>query len=114
MSTGMPGVRGQGADHVVGLVAVGAHDRDPERPQHLDDHRDLRLERVGHLLDVRRGPRTGGHHPVPLVRREQVDAPLRTPVVVPAAHQVGRLVVGDQPGDELQQPAHGVDRLAVG
>ena len=35
------------------------------------------------------------------------------PVLVPAAHQVGRVVLADEPGDHVQQPAHGVDRRAV-
>ena len=89
MSTGMAGAGRERADHVVGLVAVGADDADAERVEHLEDDRDLHLERVGDLLDV-----GGGgdllDHAVRLVRRDQVDPPLRAPVVVPAADQVGR------------------------
>ena len=71
------------------------------------------LERVGHLLDVRLVAGAVGDDPVRLVRRDQVDPPLRAPVVVPAAHEVGRLVLADQPADEVDQPADGVDRRAV-
>ena len=71
------------------------------------------LERVRDLLDVRRAGLLGDD-PVRLVRRQQVDPPLRAPVVVPAADQVGGPVVADQPGDEVEQPAHRVDRRAVG
>ena len=55
-----PGVGRQRADHVVRLVVVGPDDRDAERLQRRDDDRDLLLERVRDLLDVRRvaGPGT--------------------------------------------------------
>ena len=104
----------EGADHVVGLVAVGADDADAEGVEHLEDDRHLQLERVGHLLDVRL--RTGplGDDAVRLVRRDQVDAPLRAPVVVPRADQMRRPVVGHQPADEVEEAAHRVHRRAVG
>jgi hypothetical protein len=108
-----PGIGGQRPDHVVGLVAVGARDRDAERVQDVDDDRDLRLERVGDLFDVG----AAGHDvldPVRLVARDQVDPPLRPPVVVPAAREVGGSVLLDETADEVQQAAHRVDRRAVG
>ena len=52
--------------------------------------------------------------PVRLVGRDEVDPPLRAPVVVPARHEVRRLELGDEPRDDVEQPAHGVDRHAVG
>src|SRR6185436_1391483 len=71
------------------------------------------LERVGELLDVG----GGGHlldHPVRLVRRDQVDAPLRAPVVVPAADEIGGPVVRDQPRDEVEKSPYRVDGGSVG
>ena len=53
-------------------------------------------------------------HPVRLVRRDQVDPPLRAPVVVPARDEFGRLELGDQPRDRVERAADGVDRRAVG
>ena len=41
---------GQGADHVVGLVAVDAHAGDPERRERVPDQRHLRGEGVRALL----------------------------------------------------------------
>ena len=38
------GARGEGREHVVGLVALLGHDRDRERGEELDDDADLRLE----------------------------------------------------------------------
>ena len=108
------GARREGADDVVGLVVVGAHHADAERGEHLEDDRDLRLERVGHHLDVGRVTLHDVLDAMGLVRRHQVDAPLRPPVVVPRADQVTGGVVADQPGDELQQAAHRVDVGAVG
>ena len=59
---GHPGVGGEGADDVVGLVAVGADRRDPERRQHVEDDRDLGLERV-RAPPRRRGPVPGRRTP---------------------------------------------------
>ena len=69
---------------------------------------------VGHLLDV--GSRAGHlrDDAVRLVGRDQVDAPLRTPVVVPATCHMGRFVFTDQTGDEVHEATDCVDRRAVG
>jgi len=53
-------------------------------------------------------------HTVRLVGREEVDPPLWSPVVVPAADQMGRLVVGHQASDEVEETAHRVHRRPVG
>ena len=106
-------LRRERADHVVGLVLGGADDRDAEGVERLPDDRHLHLERVGHDLDV---GTDGGDlgDPVGLVRGDQVDAPLRAPVVVPAGDQMRRLVGRDEPRDDVEEPAHRVDRRAVG
>ena len=96
MSTGMRRVRRERADDVVGLVLGGADDRDAEGIERLADDRDLHLERVGHDLDV--GPVCDDlGDAVGLVARDQVDPPLRAPVVVPARDEVRRLVRRDEP-----------------
>ena len=45
--------RGQGADHVVGLVPVVTDERPAQGPQHVDDHRHLDGEIIGRLLTGR-------------------------------------------------------------
>jgi hypothetical protein len=98
---------GDGADDVVGLVAVGADRRHAESRQHVLDDRHLRDERVGHLLLV------AGGDAVRLVRRDRLDPEGRPPVVVHRGDQMGRGAVGDQSGDEVEQSADGVDRRTV-
>ena len=110
---GHVGLGGEGADDVVGLVAVLADDADAVRRQHGLDDRDLDLERVGHLLDVRVLALDDVLDAVALVGRHQVDAPLRAPVVVPGADEVRGAVLADEAADEVQQPADGVHRRAV-
>ncbi|KZE95202.1 hypothetical protein AVP42_00490 [Agromyces sp. NDB4Y10] len=101
------------ADDVVGLVLGDAHHRDAEQAQHLADHRHLRLERVGHLLDVG-AARHDLLDAVRLVARDEVDPPLRPPVVVPAGDEMGRLEVAHELRDHVEQPAHRVHGRAVG
>ena len=43
-----------------------------------------------------------------------LHAPVRQPVVVPARDKVGRLEIGHEPRDHVEQAAHRVDRRAVG
>ena len=107
-STAVLGLGREAADDVVGLVPSGPDDGEVERGEDLADHRDLRLEGVGRLLDVGTGRHDLGHA-VRLVARDQLDAPVRPPVVVPAGDEVRRLVVVHQPGDDVEQPAHRVD-----
>ena len=97
----------EGADHVVGLVAVDPEARDAERLEHVLDDGDLRGQRVRDLLLV------AGGHPVRLVRRQRLDPERGAPVVVHRRDQPARLPVADQPGDEVEQAAHRVDRGAV-
>ena len=59
------------------------------------------------------GPTATTSDPVRLVARDQVDPPLRAPVVVPAGDEVRRLKVGDEPRDHVEEPAHRVHRGAV-
>src|SRR3546814_11737756 len=79
------GPGGKRADHVVGLHLVGANDGEAVRLEHVDDDRDLDEEGVGDLLDVRGGTGHLVHPGVCLVGRDQVDAPLGSHAVVPAA-----------------------------
>src|SRR5690606_25456023 len=99
--------RRQGADDVVGLVLGGSDDGDAERAEHLADDRHLRLERVGDDLDVGAGRDLRGDA-VGLVAWDEVDAPLRAPVVVPAGDELGGGEVGDEPGYRVEGSAHGV------
>ena len=103
----------KGADDVIGLVVGTPDDRDAEQLESLADHRDLRLERVGDVFDVGAAGDDLGHT-VGLVRRDEVDAPLRAPIVVPAGDHVGRLVGRRQLRDHVEQSAHGIDGRAVG
>ena len=113
MSVGSGRARGEGADDVVGLVLGGADDRDAERAEHLADDRHLHLERIGHDLDVRPAGDDLGDA-VGLVGGDEVDTPLRAPVVVPAGDEVRRAVGRHEPRDDVEEPAHRVDRRAVG
>ncbi len=110
---GHVGLGGEGADHVVGLVAVLPDHADPVRRQHGLDDRHLDLERVGYLFDVRVVALDDVLDTVALVARHQVDAPLRAPVVVPRAHEMGGAVLADEAADEVEQTADGVHRCAV-
>ena len=90
MSTRHPAApRGQRADDVVGLVAVGADHRDAERLEHLEDHRHLQRRGVRDLLDVRVRVDLLGHHAVRLVRRQQVGAPRRAASRCPSSRPGG-------------------------
>ena len=103
----------QRSDHVVRLGESRADDRDADGVEHLPDHRHLRDQRFGSLLDVH-ATRHDLRHPVRLVARDEVDPPPRAPVVVPAGDQRVGTVVGHELGDDVEEAAHGVDRGAVG
>ena len=104
--------RREGADHVVGLVLGGADDRDAERVERLADHRHLHLERIRHDFDV--GPAGDDlRDPVGLVGRDQVDPPLRAPVVVPARDEVRRAIERDELRDDVEEAADRVHGCAV-
>jgi hypothetical protein len=110
---GADGLGGEGSDDVVGLMVRASHDRDAEGFELLADDRKLRLERIGDLLDIG----SGRHHlgdTVRLVARDEIDAPLRAPVVVPARHDARGGVGGRELRDHVEQSARGVDRGAVG
>ena len=83
------------------------------RPAPADD-RDLDLERVGHLLDVRRVARAGDTTRCALYDGSRSTRHCgRQSLSQQQTRWVG-LVLADQPADEVEQPAHGVDRRAVG
>ena len=95
------------AEDVVGLVALRADDGDAEGVEHLEQHGDLRRERLGLGLGA------ALERPVLLVRRDGGDPERRPPVEVEAGDQPGRSGVADDPGDEVEEAADGVDRLAL-
>ena len=106
----------QGADDVIRLVPVNADPSDPQGGQSVDDERHLRSQIVGDLLGEasgrgmlligflpgRDGVRHAGH-PMGLVARDQVDPPLRAPVVVPAGDEFGGMVGIDQRGEHVDE-----------
>ena len=105
----LPAVRhGERADDVVGLVAGGADAGDANGSEGLGDDRHLRAELVGDLLALRGVVGDA----VRLVGRDRVDPPLRPPVVVPARHDVGGAVAGDERGDHVEESGHGIGRDA--
>ena len=104
----------QRAQHVVGLAGRRTGGGDAECVQDLHDHVDLRGEIVGHLFDVGLARRFLLGDAVRLVRRDQVNPPLRPPVVITAHHQAGGPLAGDNRGDGVEEATHGVDRTPVG
>ena len=101
---------GEGADDVVGLEPRGAQACDADRAQRLSDERYLGGEVVGRLL----GDGGALDEPVGLVRGDEVNPPLRPPVVVPAGDEVGRAVCRDEGGDHVDEATQRVGRGLVG
>ena len=85
----LPAARRERRDDVLGLEAVGADDRDPERAQHLAADPLLRRDGIGLVV----GPR----HAMGLVGWQRVDAEGGPPVVVDRDAERRRLAVADQP-----------------
>ena len=106
-------LRGEARDDVVGLVRRNSGDGDAEGIECGADDGDLRLEGVRHLFHIGGGLDEFGDA-VRLVAGDEVDAPLRAPVVVPAGDEVGRLVRHHELRDHVEQSARGVDGTAVG
>ena len=107
---------GQGAEHIVGLEALGPGGCDSEGAENLQDHVHLWAQIVGDLLDVAvvRADRTALFcHPVRLVRGDQVHPELRTPVQIKAHHQSRGPVLGDQGCNAVEESAHRIDRSAI-
>ena len=108
-------------DHIIGLITVLAHHGNPQSIQDRQDQRDLYGEPFWSSLGG--GARRAGHlgndivarlrDPMSLVGRDQIHPPLGTPVVVPAARQMGRRVGIEQSADEVKQPTQRIDRSAV-
>jgi len=107
---------GQGAEDVVGLEALGAGGGDTERAENLQDHVHLGAEIVGDLLGIALVRADGAAllgHPVRLVRGNQVDPELRTPVQIKAHHQARGPVLSDQGGDAVEESAYRIDGSAI-
>ncbi len=102
----------EGSDDVVGLVGGRPHDRDAEHLERRADHRQLRRQRIGDLFDVGTGGRRL-HDAMRLVARQQVDAPGRAPVVVPARDEMRGRVGAHELGDHVEQASRRVHRGAV-
>src|SRR5665811_747242 len=101
---------GQGADDIVSLVAITSDTDNPQGLQRIHDQRHLRSEVFGALLlDLAAFAET-----VRLVRRDGVDPKRRSPVVVPAGHQMGRVMGGDQCRDHVQKAAYGIRGRLLG
>lgn len=105
---------GECAEYVVGLISVGADHADAQRGKYVENDRHLLLQGVGHFLDIGFVGRSRVLDAVRLVRRDQRDAPGRTPVVVPGTDEIGRLVLRDESRDEVEQSAHRIHVGAVG
>jgi len=99
---------GEGRQHVVGLETGRPHRRDTEAAQQLQNDLDLRSQGVRFLLT------TVGGDPVCLIRGQQFDPPIRTPVRVDRAHQPGGALVADQSGQAIAEPPNRVDLSTVG
>ena len=98
------------ADHIVGLEAGSAQAGNPQCGQGIPDQGYLWGEVVGALLlDI-----AALSEAVRLVGRDEVDPPLRTPVVVPAGDEFGGAMGVDQGGDHVEEPSDRVGRWLVG
>ena len=95
------GLGGEGRDDVIGLEALGAHDRDAQRVQHLADQRHLALEVGGGL-----GPASlvVGVGVVPEVAARDVEA----------HRDVGWCLVAQDVDEHRREAVDGVGRLPVG
>ena len=102
---------GKRSQYVVGFESDCTRRRDTRCSEHVHDHVDLRRQRVRNFfgrtvrafLDAMR-----------FVRRDCIDAELRSPVQVQAHGETTRLVFGDQGSNHVGETAHGVDRSSVG
>ena len=107
-----PQERRQGADDVIGLVAVDADPGDAEGHERVDDDRHLHRQCVRHGLAIEllvAGPGDA----VGLVGRDRLDAEGGSPVVVPAGDEVARTAPLGERGDHVEEAPDGVGRHAA-
>src|SRR5659263_598899 len=98
----------EGAYDVVGLEARGAEAGNADGGEDVRDDRHLRGERLGDDLRA-----VGPGDAVRLVAGDGLDPEGGAPVVVPAGDDAGGVVVRDERGDHVKQPADRVHRGAV-
>ena len=108
------GFDAESGDDIVGLGVRGTDNRDADEWQEFAKDVYLRCECVGYFFNGAEfrtglGARSDVQDSVGLVARDKIDAPLRSPVVIPAGDDLLGMAIASERSDGVDKSAHRID-----